>query len=48
MVLNAILICSDPECADRLEEVGTLPELESWACECGCGRLILRWPDPPD
>jgi hypothetical protein len=48
MVVAAVLICSDPECAERLELVGTPPELDTWGCECGVGCLVLRWPDPID
>jgi hypothetical protein len=33
-VLYAILICSDPDCAQELE--GSAEDLEAMACECGC------------
>jgi hypothetical protein len=48
MVVVAVLVCSDPECADRLEVVGTPAELDAWACDCGWGCLVLGWPDPLD
>lgn len=46
MLHLAVLICSDSACAERLEEVGTLPELESMACDCGCGLFVLGWATP--
>jgi hypothetical protein len=42
----AVLVCSDPDCADRVEAVGSLGELETLGCECGCGLLLVAWPDP--
>lgn len=38
----AELICSDEACAERVEAVGTLEELETLACECGCGLVLVR------
>ena len=35
-MLYAILICSDPECAEEFEGYGEPAELEHLACECGC------------
>ncbi len=33
----ARLLCSDPDCAERIEEhVADLAELDRLACECGC------------
>lgn len=37
MLLLARLICSDDDCAERLEKtVGSLEELDALACDCGC------------
>ena len=45
-VLIARLICSDPECAERVTaEAKTMRELETLSCECGCALEILGWPD---
>lgn len=45
-VLIARLICSDPECAERITaEAATMRELETMMCDCGCGLEILGWPD---
>ena len=36
-MLYAILICSDPECAEELEALGNDPaDFERLACDCGC------------
>ena len=42
----ARLICSDERCADEiLAEARTLEELETLACDCGCGFELIGWPD---
>jgi hypothetical protein len=42
----ARLICSDPECAEEVSsEAGTLRELETLVCECGCALELIGWPD---
>jgi hypothetical protein len=42
----ARLICSDMACAAELEaEAGTLAELETLMCECGCALEVIGWPD---
>jgi hypothetical protein len=46
MLYVAVLVCSDPRCAERIEAVGTLAELDTASCGCGCGYLVLGWPDP--
>jgi len=46
MLYTAVLVCSDPDCAERVDAVGTLAELETLACECGCGLAVVGWPDP--
>ena len=40
-MFHARLICSDGECAETFEAYGTLEELETLACDCGCGLQIL-------
>ena len=35
-MLYAILICSDPECAEEFEHFGEPAEFEKLACDCGC------------
>ena len=42
----ARLICSDPDCAAEVSaEARTLAELETLACECGCGFAVVAFPD---
>jgi hypothetical protein len=42
-VLVARLICSEPRCAAAYEAVaGSLAELETLACDCGCGLWVRR------
>ena len=42
----ARLICSDERCAEEiLAEARTLEELETLACDCGCGFELMGWPD---
>ncbi len=42
----ARLICSDERCAEEiLAEARTLEELETLACDCGCGLELIAWPD---
>ena len=42
----ARLICSDPDCTERIvAEAETLAELETLACECGCGLDLIGIPD---
>ena len=42
----ARLICSDEGCAAEVAaESATLAELETLACECGCGLAIVGFPD---
>jgi hypothetical protein len=50
----ALLICSDESCAEELEDCGTLEQLETTACECGCEMQVLSVselefvePEPP-
>jgi hypothetical protein len=40
-VFQALLICSDEDCAELFEAYGTLHELEALACDCGCSLHVL-------
>ncbi len=44
-MVRALLVCSEDECTDTYEVYGPLEEIESLACECGCGLAIVGWPD---
>ncbi len=45
----ARLICSDRACAEEIvAEARTLEELETLACDCGCGLEVIAWPDDAD
>jgi hypothetical protein len=45
----ARLICSDERCAAQVvAEARSLAELETLACECGCGLAPIGWPDHVD
>jgi hypothetical protein len=47
-MLVAQLICSEPECAAVYEAAaGSLAELETLACDCGCGLRIRRVAEGP-
>jgi hypothetical protein len=37
----ALMICSDESCPEELEAWGTLEELETSACECGCALQVI-------
>ena len=45
MLYRAILICSEDECTEIFEATGTIEELETLACDCGCGLQVIGWPD---
>jgi hypothetical protein len=45
-VVRALLICSDDGCTALYEAHGRLEEIETLACECGCGLAIVGWPEP--
>jgi hypothetical protein len=45
MLYRALLICSDDECTEVFEAHGTLDELETLACDCGCGLQVIGWPE---
>jgi hypothetical protein len=37
----AVLICSDEECDNTFEEVGSLEELDTLLCDCGCVMQVV-------
>jgi hypothetical protein len=45
-MVRALLICSDDDCTAVFEAYGSLAEVESLACECGCGLQVVGWPEP--
>ena len=45
----ARLVCSDEACAAEVAaEAGTLRELETLVCDCGCALELIGWPDSVD
>ena len=40
-MLYAALICCDEDCTDIFEAYGSLEELETLACDCGCALQII-------
>ena len=40
-MFHAVLICSEDECTEVFEAYGSLEELESLACDCGCALQVL-------
>ena len=40
-MLYAALICSDEDCTDVFEAYGSLEELETLACDCGCALQVI-------
>jgi hypothetical protein len=40
-MLYAALICCDEECTEVFEAYGSLEELETLACDCGCALQII-------
>lgn len=47
-MLHALLICSDEACTDAFEAWGTLEELETLACECGCALQLVSLSEADD
>ena len=41
----ALLVCSDDDCTDTFEAWGTLEELETLACDCGCALQLISLSD---
>jgi hypothetical protein len=37
----AVLICSDDDCTEIFEAYGSLDELETLACDCGCALQVI-------
>jgi hypothetical protein len=48
MLYRALLFCSDDECTEVFEAVGTIDELQTLACDCGCGLEVVGWPEPAE
>ena len=43
-MLVALLICSDPDCAEQHEGYGSLEELDGLVCEhCECTLQAIGW-----
>jgi hypothetical protein len=40
-MFHALLICSDGDCGDSFEAWGTLDDLETLACDCGCALQLI-------
>ena len=40
-MLYAALICCDEDCTDVFEAYGSLEELETLACDCGCALQVI-------
>ncbi len=40
-----LLVCSDEDCTEVFEAVGTVEELLALACDCGCGLELIGWPE---
>ena len=40
-MLYAALICCDEDCTDVFEAYGSLEELETLACDCGCALQVV-------
>ena len=41
-MFRALLICSDDVCDEVFEAYGSIAELETLACDCGCGLEIFE------
>jgi len=44
-VVRALLICSDDACTALYEVLGSIEEIETLACSCGCGLAVVGWPE---
>jgi hypothetical protein len=42
-MLYAILICSDPDCAEEFEASGEPADLDKLACDCGCSLQAIAF-----
>ena len=42
-MLYAILICSDPDCAEEIEAYPGEVDLEQLVCECGCSMQAIAF-----
>jgi hypothetical protein len=41
-MFRALVICPDGECAEAFTAIGSLDELESLVCDCGCTLRVDR------
>jgi hypothetical protein len=41
-MFRALLLCSEGDCAEVFEAYGSLEELETLACDCGCSLELLE------
>ena len=41
-MFRALLICGDGDCAETFEAYGSLEELDTLACDCGCSLELLE------
>ncbi|MDX6437637.1 MAG: hypothetical protein QOF45_220 [Gaiellaceae bacterium] len=44
-MVYALLVCSENDCTDEFEAWGTLEEVESLACDCGCALELMSVSD---
>ena len=47
-MLLAALICCDDDCTEVFEAYGTLEELETLACDCGCALQVISISEAAD
>ena len=48
-MFRALLICAEADCAEVFEAYGSLEELETLACDCGCALQVISVSEaPPD
>lgn len=44
-MVYALLICSEDACTDEFEAYGTLEEVETLGCDCGCALQLISVSD---
>ncbi len=44
-MVTGLLVCSDDECTEVFEAVGTVEQLLTLACDCDCALELIGWPD---
>jgi len=47
-MVYAALICCDDDCTEVFEAYGTLEELETLACDCGCALQVITISEAAD